>query len=284
MALDNMFHKIKANFEFYSDVEKKIAEKFLNNPERFIQYSIGALASELEISQGSINNFSKKVSGSGFAGLKLQIAQQLASYDAKSFETVDDSDGAKDVLKKTKEQINLAFENTFQLNSETAIESAANKILKAKKIEIYGIFLSAIVAENLRFQLMQLGFSVSFVSDVLLCQISASMLNRDSLVIAVSASGRTKDIIDAVQVAKENDVPVIAITGNPNSLLAKISDDVLISASSGTNISNHMYEAQFSQFLLADAICAYIRHKIDNDGTNQYFKIKGIISSHNIEG
>ena len=284
MNADNIFNKIKANLEFYSDVEKKIASTILDAPEHFIQYSIGALAKELDISQGSINNFSKKISGSGFAGLKLQIAQQLALYNQKSFETVEDGDGAKDVLKKTKEQINLAFENTFELNSEATLNRVTDKILNAKKIEIYGIFLSAIVAENLRFQLMQLGFSVDFVSDVLLCQVSATMLNSDSLVMAVSASGKTKDIIDAVKIAKENHVPVISITANANSPLAKISDDVLIAASSGTNISNTMYETQFSQFLLADAVCSMIRHKIDNDGTNRYFRIKDIISSHSIEG
>ncbi|MBQ8558438.1 MAG: MurR/RpiR family transcriptional regulator [Tyzzerella sp.] len=284
MRSSNIFSEIKANLEFYSNVEKKIAEKILHSPEQFIEYSIGDLAKEIEISQGSVNNFAKKVIGSGFAALKLQVAQQLASYSEKSFETVVDGDSAKDVLQKTMGQMNEAYENTFALNSEEAIERVANRILNAKKIEIYGVFLSSQVAENLRYQLLQLGFSVEFVEDVLLCQISASMLKSDSLVIAVSSSGKTKDIIDAVNIAKENHVPIVAITANVNSPLAKVSDEVLVAASSGTNVSNDMYERQFSKFLLVNAICSYIRHLIDKDGTNQYYKLKDILDSHSIEG
>lgn len=284
--MGNIFLTIKVNLRFYSTTEQKIAVRILEAPEHVITCSISGLAEELGVSQGSINNFCKKVMGGGFAALKLQLAQQLSFYEneKRSFETVTDNDGARDVLRKTIDQVSLAFENTFAVNSEEVIERAAGRILRARKIEIYGIFLSRIVAENLRFQLMQLGFSVDFVSDVLLCQVSASMLDSEGLVIAISASGTTKDIIDAVMLAKENGVPVIALTENAGSPLAQVADDVLTSAGSGTNVSNSMYEAQFSQFLLADALCAYLRHRIDRDGTNQYFKVKDLLESHRIEG
>ena len=284
MKSNYIFSEIKANIAFYSSVEKKIAESILKNPEHFIACSMGELAKELEISQGSINNFAKKLVGGGFSALKLQVARQLATYSAKTFETVEDDDGAKDVLQKTKKQIMEAFANTDELNAEETMERVAKRILHARKIDIYGIFLSGVVAENLRLQLLQLGVAVEFVEDVLLCQVSATMLTQEDLVIAVSSSGQTKDIIDTVKIAKENHVPVVAITANANSPLAKISDEVLVSASSGTNISNDMYEKQFSQLLLVNAICSYIRHFIDKDGSKQYYKLEDILASHSIEG
>jgi len=282
--MDNIFNKLRAEKNYYSDIENKISECILNDPEGFINYSIGALAEELGVSQGSINNFSKKLIGSGFASLKLRIAQQLSSFDRRSFESISETDNAKSALIKTAEQVRLAFENTCHLNSDDSIERATQLILNAKKIEIYGIFLSGVVAQNLRFQLMQLGVSADHVSDVLLSQVSASMLDSSSVVIAVSVSGKTKDVIDAVMTAKQNNVPIIALTSNANSHLAKISDVVLLASSSGTNISNSAYEMQFCQLLIADAVCSYIRHKIDKDGSKNYFKVKEIISSHSIEG
>ena len=280
----NIFNKIKANKRYYSDVENLISERILDDPEGVIGCSIAALAKELGISQGSINNFSKKVAGGGFASLKLQLAKQLASYDRRAFDAISKDDSTKSVLEKTAEQIKLSFDNTCQLNSGELIEQATELILNAKKVEIYGIFLSGIVAQNLRFQLLQLGISADHVSDVLLSQVSASMLSSESVVVAVSVSGKTKDVIDAVMTAKKNNVPIICITSNANSHLAKISDVVLVAASSGTNISNSAYEMQFCQLLLADALCSYISHKIDKDGTNNYFKVKEILGSHSIEG
>ena len=284
MKSNHIFREIKANMGFYSSVEKKIAKSILNNPEHFIECSIGGLARELEISQGSVNNFAKKLIGGGFAALKLQVAQQLPSYETKSFDTVEEGDRVKDVMKKTMEQLELAYKNTLELNSEETLESVVNRILKAKKIEIYGIFLSSVVAKNLCFQLLQLGLPVEAIDDVLMCQVSASMLTEQDLVIAVSSTGKTKDILDAVNIAKEKNVPIIAITANPKSPLAKISDDVMISASSGTNVSNDKYERQFSKFFLANTISAYIMHLTDKDGENLYYKLNVILNSHNVEG
>lgn len=284
MKSNHIFSKIQANMDFYSSVEKKIAKYILNEPENFIEYSMGSLAEKLEVSQGSINNFAQKLIGGGFATLKLQVAQQLAMHCQKLFETVEDGDSAKDVLRKTMEQMKTAYENTLEFNSQDTIDKVAHMIIGAKSIDIYGIFLSGLVAENLRYQLIQLGFSVNYANDVLLCQASASMLKDDSLVIAVSSSGKTKDIIDAVNIAKENHVPVVLITSNVNSPLAKIADEVLVAVSSGTNVSNDMYERQFAQMLLVNAICAYIMHLIDKDGTKQSFKLREFLNSYSIEG
>jgi len=281
-GLRNIFSVLRTNLEYYSDVEKKIAHCILLDPNQFITYSMAELSESIGVSQGSINNFSQKVSGGGFAALKLQIASQLPAFEPVHFSTVTDDDEAMDVLSKTIDQANLAFRNTFELNSAESMKKAADMILCAKRIEIYGIFLSGIVANSFYYQLLQLGLSAAFVSDVLLSPVSASMLDSSGLVIAVSSSGKTKDIIDAVKIAKSNDVPILTITSNKNSPLAKLSDAVLYTASSGAAISNSMYETQMSQTLIVDALCSYIRHRLDKDGNKQYFKLDDILNSHNV--
>ena len=155
-------------------------------------------------------------------------------------------------------------------------------ILSAKKVEIYGVFRSAVVATDFYYQLLPLGIPASFVSDVLTCAVSASMLGDDSLVIAVSSSGQTQDVIDAVRLAKANGVPVVAITSNRGSPLAGISDKVLIAAPSGNSLSASPAEIRMSQLALTDAICSYIRSKLDSDGNKTYFKMNEILSSHNV--
>ena len=89
-----------------------------------------------------------------------------------------------------------------------------------------------------------------------------------------------KDVIDAVKIAKENSVPVIAITSNKNSPLARLSDFALIAGASGSTDSETANEIRNSQLALIDALTAYLKTVID-DG--KYSKIKNIISSHNVE-
>ena len=109
------------------------------------------------------------------------------------------------------------------------------------------------------------------------------MLDQDSLVIAISSSGQTKDIIDAVSLAKENGVPVVLMTANRISPLAKLADEVIIAAPSGISQSTRSNEIRISELVLVDALCAYLRSRIDETGENRYFNIKNILTSHSVD-
>ena len=176
----------------------------------------------------------------------------------------------------------IALRNTEIINTKEDLLSAAKLILAAKRVEIYGVYRSASVATDLCYQLLQLGIFASSVSDVLSAAVSAAMLDKNSLVIAVSSSGRTKDVIDAVKIAKENSVPVIAITSNKNSPLARLSDYALIAGVSGNSELASANEVRNSQLALTDALVSYLEEVMDGAKLS-HSKIKNIITSHNVE-
>ena len=183
------------------------------------------------------------------------------------------------MLSQTVDGVKKSYDLTSQVNSEKSIEIVADKISKAKKVEIYGIFRSAAVAMDFYFQLIELGVPATFVNDVLTCAISASTLDENSLVIAISSSGRTKDVIDAVKNAKEKGASVACITSNKNSPLAKISDYTLIA----TSINSSETEVRSSQLVITDAICTYLRNNMDYSDREKYIKVKEILRSHSIK-
>lgn len=280
---DNLLNELTANRDFLSNTERKITDIILDDPKKFTSYSMTELSKLAEISQGSIINFANKFAHGGFPTLKLEIAACIKDYTPTPFSVVEKNDGMMRVLEKTNQDIGYALKNTEILNDEKTLESVADRIFKAKKVEIYGIFRSAVVANDFYFQLLQIGIPASFVGDVLTCSVSASMLESDCLVVAVSSSGRTKDIIDAVKIAKENNVPVVCLTGDRNSPLAKMSDDVLVAASSGKSVSENSTEIRISQLALTDAICSYLRSRTDERGEKRYEKQKRILELHNVE-
>jgi DNA-binding MurR/RpiR family transcriptional regulator len=109
--------------------------------------------------------------------------------------------------------------------------------------------------------------------------VSASLLNENCLLIALSSSGETKEIIDAVNLARENGAKSLCITSNKFSPLASICDSHLLSAGSGWSISERYNEVRMSQMLLCDTICSYIRSIIDESGSLHYYKMQKILSS-----
>lgn len=279
----NLLNELAENWETLSPIEGRIADFILRDPKMFITYSMTQLSDIAEVSQGSINNFSKKFSGGGFPALKLKIAGELATGGGTSFSDVSREDSVKDVLSKTIKDANSALNKTLENNNNETLKSVAERILKAKKVEIYGVFRSAVIATDMYYQLLTLGIPAAYVADVLTCAVSASMLDSQSLVIAVSSSGRTKDIIDAVKAAKAHGVQVVCITEHKNSPLAKLSDEVLLACASGRSLSGKANEVSLSQKVLSDTICAYIRSRTYEAGEKHYYEMSSILNSHNVK-
>jgi len=278
-----LLRELRSSLAYMSNAERRIAEAILQDPKKFTGYSLGSFAVLAQVSQGSIINFANKFCGGGFPQLKMEIAASLSHEDERPFSTVEGSDSLKQILDKTASDIWAGLRNTVVLNNEETIRSVADKMLRAKKIEIYGIYRSATVATDFYYQLLHLGIPAAFVSDVLTCAVSASMLGEGSLVFAISSSGQTQDVIDAVRIAKQNGVSVVAVTSHKNSPLAALADDVLIASPSGNSQSMSATEIRISQLLLVDTLCSYLCNKMDADGRQRYFKMSEILSSHNVK-
>ncbi len=271
----NLLNQIKSNIDFLTTAERKIAQIILDNPLEFSRYSMVELSQMADVSQGTIINFSKKFVGGGYPSLKHHVAECCDSTKKQKDATMRFPNNA---LIKTAMDCEESFELTVDVNGEDTLQKVAEKISNAKKVEIYGIFRSAAVATDFYYQLIEIGIPASFVSDILTCAISASMLDSESLVIAVSSSGRTKDVIDAVKNAKKNGVPVVCITSNKNSPLAKLSDYVLVACSANRSET----EVRASQLLLTDAICSLLRADMDDADRRKYLELKEILNSHSV--
>lgn len=274
---------IKINFEFMSQVEKKIANLIVSDPQKFTTYSLSEVSEIAQVSQGSVINFSNKYSGSGFPSLKLAIAASLAQEHKKTFSKIGNSDSLTEIFHDTAANINDALLNTIETNSEEVLKKAADMILAAKKVEIYGFFRSAAVATDFYYQLLQIGIPSTFVSDVFTCALSASMLDSNSLVIAISSSGQTQELLNAVEQAKKSGASIISITSNRNSPLPELSDVTLYSSPSGNSLTSKISEVRISQLTITDTLCAYLRGKLDADGHNSYFKMKELLKLLNVK-
>ena len=277
----NILSEIKSQYEFLTRVEKNIADLILSDRAAFIKYSMAEVSFLAGVSQGSINNFAKKFSPEGFSSFKLSLA---ASADSEApLEVINPASSIKAAMEIKITENARACRATLEANGEEALCAAADKLLSARRVDIYGIYHSGIVAKDLSFQLMRLGIAANFVEDTLMCSVSASMLTKDDLVIAVTSSGRTKEIIDAAKIAKENGAAVLSVTGNKFSPMAQLSDIALYSLSSGMSVSDRADEIRNAQLLVVDTLCSYLRAKIADGKRNNYYRLVDILNSHSIE-
>lgn len=278
----NIFAELRAAYGFLTRVERSLADLILEQPQRFVSSTMAQLSAELNISQGSINNFARKFSSGGFSALKLKVAACIPAYEENARADVDIKN-VKDAMRRKLERCTASFSSTLELNDEQVLQNVVRRILDAKKIAIYGVFHSGIVARDFCYRLIQLGIPATFVEDTLMCAVSASMLDENALVIAISASGRTSDIIDAVDIAKKNGVPVVCLTSNRFSPLAKMAEDVLLCAYGNYNVVDEVGESRMAQLFVLDTLCSRLFELVDASDRKQHEKLLKIISSHSIQ-
>jgi len=277
----NVFTQVKASYSYMSRVERRIADFILAQPERFVALTMAELSAQEDVSQGSINNFARKFFSCGFSALKLQVAAGLAPSDDTPLPDVQPQ-AVKTCMQNNIDATRSFFETTAQINSEAVLARAVQRILRSRRIDIYGVYHSGISARDLCFQLISLGIPANYVEDTFMCAVSASTLDENALVIAISASGRTSEIIDAVQIAKENHASVVCLTTNPFSPLAKMSDDVLLSARTD-DLTRKVGHTRMAQLFVIDSLVTYLQTIMQQDDPANRDRLRRFNISHSIQ-
>ena len=221
MILDNLVNgEIKL-----SKSEKWIALSVLNNPSKVINQSITSLASDAGVSLPTVNRFCKKLVFEGYPAFKIQIAQEITNTN----ELLDRFNVDKDtpeVVKRVMADIQSTIVSVGQNLNPEAIDKATDFLAAAQSITFFGLGGSGPVALDAQHKFFRFGIPVVAHTDYINQRMIASMMKEGDLLVLISFTGRTTEIVETAKVAKKNGVKTIALTSE-NSPLARLSDVVL---------------------------------------------------------
>lgn len=169
------------------------------------------LASEANVSEPTVVRFCRALHYDGFQDFKLTLAQGLAS--SANFEQF--ALDSKDTVSEFKQKIFDSMIGNLitirdQLNPKM-LEKAIDALLHAKRIEFYGFGASAAVCSDAQHKFHRLQISAAAYSDPHMQTISAVSLTADDVVVAISQTGRTKDLLHTVKLVRETGASVIAL-------------------------------------------------------------------------
>jgi RpiR family carbohydrate utilization transcriptional regulator len=203
--------------------ERLVAEYVLQHPEEAIDLSFGELAARAGVSQPTVARFCTALGFAGLRDFKLTLARSLASGVPFVHRDVNLHDSAAEVSAKVFDRSIAALVTVRNHLDATALDAAIRCLSAARRIEFYGLGNSGIVALDAQHKFFRLGVATAAYSDPHVHAMAASMLGRGDVVVAISGSGRTRDLIRSAEIAREAGATVIAITvaGSP---LAKVCD------------------------------------------------------------
>lgn len=253
---------IKAKYNSLGKTDKKIADYLMNNPGAVLSMFITELAKRCDTSEAAIVRFSKKMGFSGYQQLKLSLAQEADMRPVS--ENITANDSAYDIFSKVCEDIFCSLEKTKRALDSKSLQTCCEKILSADKILICGLGNSASVATDASHKMLRLGLNACAYTDGHMQAIAAAHTTKKSVLIGISHSGHSKDIIEAMKIARENGTTTVAITNFDKSPIDKVGDIILHTVSNETNYRILGLNSRIAQLAIIDTIYSFIVCHIDN--------------------
>ena len=210
--------RIEASFDELRKSERAVAQFVLAHPNEVLNISIAELAYRVGVSQPTVARFVNALGFTGFKEFKLRLAQSLASGVPYVHRDVGPDDSLDEVAPKVFNRTIGALMSVRNQLDATRLERAVELITRAARMEFYGIGNSGIVATDAQHKFFRFGIPAVAYSDPHTQGMAATLLEEGDVVVAISASGRTPEIIRACELAREAGADVIAITASGSPL------------------------------------------------------------------
>jgi RpiR family transcriptional regulator, carbohydrate utilization regulator len=244
----DIFEIINQEYDRLRPSERRVADHIRESPEEIAGMSITSLARACSTSEATVNRFCQSLGFAGYPGLKTALTHNLAlGSQVLLHGDISDSDELPSVAYKLKQLLVSSLERTHDLVEIASLAKAIDSVIDAKRIYIYGVGGSGYVADFAHHLFLKAGIFTTAYSTGYMQVVSASLLTNRDLVIGISHSGKTKDVVKALSLAKSCGAATIAITGNSHSQIVRHADITLGTYSTEKPIYSDFMEAKVSQ-------------------------------------
>lgn len=220
-----MLDRITASMSSLAPAEQRVAQLVLEDPRRFASLPVSELAERAHVSKPTVVRFCRSMGYDGLSDFKLKLMGTVSEGVPYIHRSVDVDDKTSDVLVKVIDNTVAAFLKYRNDASTHAIEQAVDALMttyhQRGRIEFFGAGNSGIVAQDAQHKFFRLGINAIAYSDGHMQVMSASLLRPGDCVVIISNSGRTRDLMDAADIAHRHGATVITITAS-GSPLAKV--------------------------------------------------------------
>lgn len=267
--------RITERFSQLRDAEKKVAMLVIDDLAAASGYSITQMAEEAGVSEATITRFAKAVGCKNVRDLKLKLAQSLAIGQRFIHESPDQS-GIQGVYESIKNVINI----NRKVVNEQDIATAVDMLQNARQILAIGMGGgSTMLSQELQFRLFRLGYPVTAYNDGLLARMVASTADANDVMVVISATGYTPEVVEPASIAKQYGLKVIAITPK-ESPLAEVSDLVLPVVTKETDFIYKPSASRYAMMALIDVLSTELALSHKRRTRDKLRRLKLALDSH----
>ncbi|MGC6770455.1 MurR/RpiR family transcriptional regulator [Enterococcus sp. LJL128] len=244
---------IHANYTYLTKSEKKVADYVVSSGEKVLHQTMVDIKKATMVGDATIVRFCQKVGYNGFSDLKIDIAKEGFPAGVPSHSSLTE----KNFIKTIEDRLIKAIQETCVLADEQKLKTAVTYIYNAKNIYIFGVGSSGITARDMESRFLRGGVQAKAITDSHYQAMNASLFSKEDVVIALSLTGKTTDIYDALSIAKKNQAKIIVISNYVLSPIAQIGDVVLQTAIEEYLLNGGSLTGKVSQIFAIDLLITY---------------------------
>jgi RpiR family carbohydrate utilization transcriptional regulator len=220
-----MLDRIRASIPALPPAEQRVAKLVLLDPRSFASLPVTELAERSHVSKPTVVRFCRSVGYDGLTDFKRKLAGSVNEGVPFVHRAVDEDDKSGDIVVKVIDNAVSALLKYRNDAASHAFERAIVALTEAgkngKRIEFYGVGNSGIVAQDAQHKFFRLGVHATAVSDGHVQVMSATMLAPGDVLVIISNSGRSRDLLDAADIARKKGATIVVVSasGSPLSQL-----------------------------------------------------------------
>lgn len=254
--------------------ERRVAEFVLASPKEAARMSLKKMALRCECGEATIVRLCKTIGVSGYAEFKRLLEVQLKTPPMK-----DDSlrfgasRGMGEIVARVFELNILNLRKTLEVAAVEEYESACECLSAAGKICFFAIGDAMFPCSYASLRFRRIGYDCYADSDADVQIVNAYNMKEGDVAIAISHSGRTKQVVEAMRIAKERGAVTICITKAGKSELTKYSDIVLYNVTTDTTVDKEIIARRVAEQAMLDAIYMGVLQKMES---NSFARLKEV--------
>lgn len=238
---------------------QRVAEAVAGDPAGCAQQTVTALAVRTGTSEATVVRTARLLGYPGYRDLRLALAalaaQQAAGVPPAVTADIAVDDPLADVVAKLAHDEQQTLADTAAGLDTAQLGAAVAALVAARRIDVYGVGASGLVAQDLTQKLLRIGLMAQAHSDPHLAVTNAVQLRAKDVAVAITHSGSTGDVIEPLRVAFERGATTVAITGRPGGPVAQYADHVLTTSTAReSELRPAAMSSRTSQLLVVDCL------------------------------
>ncbi|MGH3156834.1 MAG: MurR/RpiR family transcriptional regulator [Streptosporangiaceae bacterium] len=257
-SAETLLTHIRAMMPNLAPAERRVATEVVSDPAGAAAKSISDLAALCRTSAATVLRFCRALGFDGYPQLRLALAAAAQAASADGERAVASDIGPRDslgeVIKKITYADARAVEETGAQLQPESLAAVVDAIVKARRVDIYGVGASAFVAMDLQQKLHRIGHTAFVWPDPHSALTSAALLGPQGVAIGISHTGMTQDTIESLIEARAHGAVTAAVTNFPGSRIAAVADHVLTTAARETTFRSGAMASRIAALTIVDCL------------------------------